>query len=81
MEKFENEIKKRNIEQIKFIRALIPEKSLCFDIGANTGQTIVHFRSIFRAPLIFAFEPSPATFKILESISDKTQLNLFKTPT
>jgi FkbM family methyltransferase len=39
---------------------------LCFDVGANQGQTIRLLRQCFRNPLIHAFEPAPATFALLK---------------
>lgn len=38
---------------------------LLFDVGANVGQTIGDFLYAFRAPRIWAFEPSPASFTAL----------------
>ena len=35
---------------------------LLFDVGANVGQTVGDFLSVFRDPRIWAFEPSPASF-------------------
>lgn len=37
-----------------------------FDVGANVGQTSRHYRSLFPESEIHAFEPSPATFRVLE---------------
>lgn len=38
------------------------ERPLVFDIGANRGQTIEHFRNAFTQPVIHAFEPGRDTF-------------------
>jgi FkbM family methyltransferase len=38
---------------------------LIFDVGANVGQSIERFRSIFSQPSIHAFEPGAETFKML----------------
>src|SRR4051794_5886490 len=43
------------------------ETPLCFDVGANEGQTIEFIQSAFRAPEIYAFEPSTRTFAELRS--------------
>ncbi len=40
---------------------------LCFDIGANKGQTIELLQSIFKQPVIHAFEPASATFTTLKN--------------
>jgi FkbM family methyltransferase len=42
---------------------------LVFDIGANRGQTIEHFRSAFAHPVIHAFEPGRDTFAALQRCS------------
>lgn len=44
------------------IRTLQP---VCFDIGANKGQTIQQFQRYFEHPLIHAFEPATATYQAL----------------
>lgn len=49
------------------------EKSMIFDIGANTGQTINNFREIFKNCTINSFEPSPSTFEILKKNSSKME--------
>ncbi|MVM38280.1 FkbM family methyltransferase [Spirosoma sp. HMF3257] len=52
------------------------ENPLCFDIGANRGQTIELLQSCFRNPTIHAFEPSSATFTTLSSQSFGPQVTL-----
>lgn len=37
-----------------------------FDIGANKGQSIKFFSQIFDKPKMYAFEPSPRTFRTLK---------------
>jgi FkbM family methyltransferase len=37
-----------------------------FDVGANAGQTVRNFRSVFPDPLIHCFEPGPAAFTFLK---------------
>ena len=47
---------------------LVKEREpVCFDVGANVGQTIELFYRIFQAPRIYAFEPSAASFAKLSS--------------
>ena len=39
---------------------------LCFDIGANKGQTIALLQRLYKQPVIHAFEPASATFTDLK---------------
>jgi len=42
---------------------VVPKQNpLCFDVGANKGQTIAVLQDCFADPVIHAFEPSSATF-------------------
>lgn len=53
----------RGVSLEEDLRTLIPESSpTCFDVGANKGQTIELFRTVFSHPNIYAFEPSSQTF-------------------
>lgn len=49
------------------------DSPLCFDIGANRGQTIRLLQSCYKRPTIHAFEPASATFTALmaESFSER----------
>jgi FkbM family methyltransferase len=38
-----------------------------FDVGANIGQSVELFKSLFPNSSIHSFEPSPSTFKILQN--------------
>ncbi|WP_018619037.1 FkbM family methyltransferase [Spirosoma luteum] len=50
------------------LSAIVPGNTpLCFDIGANKGQTIELLQSTFKQPVIHAFEPASATFTALSS--------------
>jgi FkbM family methyltransferase len=42
------------------------DRPLVFDVGANRGQTIEHFRKAFTRPVIHAFEPGVDTFAELQ---------------
>jgi FkbM family methyltransferase len=42
------------------------DRPMCFDIGANEGQTIRMLQRAFTEPTIHAFEPSEATFQKLK---------------
>lgn len=43
------------------------EKPMLFDVGSNIGQTIQKMNKLFPDAIIHAFEPSPDTFRNLES--------------
>jgi len=47
----------------KFLKTPNP---VIFDIGANTGQSVIEFAKYFPDCYINSFEPSPKTFSILE---------------
>ena len=47
--------KKKNFDDIYKIK--IKNKPIIFDVGANNGQTIKRFLSIFSKPIIHSFEP------------------------
>jgi len=50
---------------------------VCFDIGANKGQTIEKFRSAFTNPTIYSFEPSTKTFEALSQNCSYPNIHLF----
>lgn len=52
------------------------DNPVCFDVGANRGQTIQLLQGCFRDPLIHAFEPSSATFAALAGQSFGSQVQL-----
>ncbi len=61
-----------------FYAKRIPESPLIFDVGANRGQTIKFFQSIFKKPIIHAFEPSSVVLDELRKFeSDSVFLHLF----
>jgi FkbM family methyltransferase len=43
------------------------DQPVCFDIGANEGQTIRLLQRAFTEPMIYAFEPAETTFRKLKS--------------
>ncbi|MFN3664507.1 MAG: FkbM family methyltransferase [Sediminibacterium sp.] len=48
------------------LRVIVPQSNpVCFDIGANRGQTIELLQECFVQPKIYAFEPASATYSIL----------------
>jgi FkbM family methyltransferase len=50
---------------VQLYRALVCKHDVVADIGANIGLTALLFSSL--ASKVFAFEPSPSTYKILET--------------
>jgi len=52
------------------------ESPVVFDVGANEGQSIAMFSSVWPNPKIFSFEPSSATYQALlqQELSDSVQL-------
>jgi len=47
-------------EDVKLLVSI--DDPVCFDVGANEGQTIELFQTVFKNPRIYAFEPSSETF-------------------
>ena len=41
-----------------------------FDVGANRGQTVARFRSVFPSSDIYAFEPAPGPFTALREATE-----------
>jgi FkbM family methyltransferase len=62
-------------------RLLIRSQSpVCFDIGANEGQTIELFKIVFDQPKIHAFEPGLAAFDKIRSRFEKDpNVSLYRT--
>jgi len=51
---------------------------VCFDVGANEGQSIEYFSKIFKEPQIFSFEPSTKVyFKLKSHYSNLNEVKLF----
>ncbi len=50
---------------------------VCFDVGANEGQTIIELRKCFPSPTIWAFEPGSEAFTSLvaKNYGDRVILN------
>jgi FkbM family methyltransferase len=42
------------------------ETPVIFDVGGNTGQSVIRFREIWRSPTIISFEPDPISAEVLE---------------
>ena len=59
------------------LSVLIPKHNpLCFDIGANQGQTIQLLQHAYPEPFIHAFEPSSITFSALATSVRHSRLQL-----
>jgi FkbM family methyltransferase len=54
------------------------EHPLCFDVGANRGQTIDLLNKFFRQPEIYAFEPSSESFPVLTGRRYGPSVRVFK---
>jgi FkbM family methyltransferase len=44
-------------------------QSVVLDVGANRGQSVKFFRSLFKGIEIYSFEPSPRIFKLLAGLN------------
>ena len=57
----------RGIDLLRDVHVLLAKNRpvTLFDVGANVGQTVAALLETFAQPRIYAFEPSPATFKAL----------------
>jgi FkbM family methyltransferase len=47
------------------------QPAVVFDVGANVGTTVEEFHTVFRNPLIHAFEPGPEAFQQLTAKASK----------
>ena len=54
-----------NEDYLKAITSKIRKNPILFDIGANNGQTVNKFKSVFPTSEIYSFEPSKLCFEIL----------------
>lgn len=59
------------------LKAIVDSNNpVCFDVGANQGQTIQLLQQCFASPVIHAFEPSSTTYSSLVSQSFGPQVHL-----
>lgn len=67
IEKIENSL---NFTSEDILKKFFEKKSdfLIFDIGAHYGESAKKFRRLFDNARIYSFEPSPDSYKILESL-------------
>lgn len=59
----------------RFLYSLIKPDFICFDIGANIGETTLNFAKLAPEGRIYSFEPVPFLF---ERLKINTELNPFK---
>ena len=48
---------------------------IVFDVGANKGQSVKFFKSVYPQAKVYAFEPSKKIFKELNSILESKEIN------
>ncbi len=58
--------KKKNFDNIYKIK--IKNKPIIFDVGANNGQSIKRFLSIFSKPIIHSFEPINDCYTLISKL-------------
>ena len=54
------------------------KQPIIFDVGANTGQSIDRFRSLFPESKIYSFEPDKVSFKLLRENYSSDGLHAFE---
>jgi FkbM family methyltransferase len=65
------------VDLVEDLGLLIPTPhAVCFDVGANEGQTIELLTSALRFPQIYAFEPSTAMFQKLQDKVRRAEVHL-----
>lgn len=59
------------------IKGRLPSETIkvIFDVGANTGQSVIAYGAAFPGAKIFSFEPDPDTFQQLKNTIAKSQLD------
>ena len=53
--------------RLKDAWSLLLRPSIFFDVGANVGQSITNFRTLFPDVRIYSFEPVPESYAALEA--------------
>ncbi len=53
------------------------EEPLIFDVGANSGQSIIRFKKIFKESIIYSFEPQKNEFQKLKLLCSEQYKNCF----
>ena len=55
----------------KMLKKILPKKIICFDVGANEGQTILEISKNFPGSIIHSFEPQKSCETKLEYFKNK----------
>ena len=63
--KFNNEIKNINFDEL--LKEKIQNNPVIFDVGANSGQSIMKYKKIFQNPTIHSFEPIKKEFELIST--------------
>ena len=63
--KFNNEIKNINFDEL--LKEKIKNNPVIFDVGANSGQSIMKYKKIFQNPTIHSFEPIKKEFELIST--------------
>jgi FkbM family methyltransferase len=64
------------VDFIGDLKSLVPCPATLLDVGANIGQSIEFFASIWPSLRIFSVEPDPTNFKTIRSIKRKNMAGL-----
>ena len=59
------------LNRYKMLKKILPKKIICFDIGANEGQTILEICKNFPGSIIHSFEPQKTCETKLEYFKNK----------
>ena len=64
------------VDFIGDLQALVPSPATLLDVGANIGQSIEFFASLWPSLRIFSVEPDPINFQTIQSIKHKNMAGL-----
>jgi FkbM family methyltransferase len=78
LECFDDRLSRKVAEEILEGRAypqtdLVPDAQVVMDIGANIGAATLYFSLMYPGAEIFAFEPLPAAYQLLEANTESRQ--------
>ena len=55
------------LEELEFLRSILPNEARVIDIGANVGNHTIYFSVVCGASAVFPFEPNPEAVLILQA--------------
>ena len=58
----------KNIDFNDLLKQKISSNPIIFDVGGNSGQSILKFKKIFKNPIIHSFEPIKSEYKKMEDM-------------